>query len=92
MESVRTRRHAIYREAIQVGIDAPLVLHRYHAQSAEAGAVDHVGHQRGSAIQGKARRVLRAAPAAMKALAGKRRRAAPSLRGWVPMALPLGAP
>lgn len=34
MESVRTRRHAIYREAIQVGIGAPLVLHRYPARSA----------------------------------------------------------
>jgi hypothetical protein len=38
MESVRNRRHAIYREAIQVGIGAPPVLHRYHAQSAEAAA------------------------------------------------------
>src|ERR1700683_4020521 len=38
MESVRTRRYAICREAIQVGIGAPLVLHRYRAQSVEAAA------------------------------------------------------
>jgi hypothetical protein len=49
MVSVRNRRRAIYREAIQVGIGAPPVLHRFHARSVEAAADGTVTACAGSA-------------------------------------------